>query len=383
MNHCKPSQQFLTKLQERYARANKKERGHILNEFVATTGYHRKHAIALLRGKRHHRDRTKPIKRLRARYYTPEDKRWVLWLAQLFDFICSKRLRVAMDVELPELRRQGHLKVSAKCFQHLLEISASTLERFRRSERRPRPRHRGGTKPGTLLKSKIPIRTFADWDDKRPGFVEADLVQHEGGNPRGSFACTLNVTDVCIGWTEMRAVRTKAQKFVFAALQYIRTHLPFALRGIDSDNGEEFINDQLWRYCDQEQITFTRGRVGRKNDNPFVEGKNWSVVRRLVGYGRYDTQRQVDQLNALYAVYRLYVNHFLPVTKLIAKVREGNRVKKMYDDPKTPYQRVLDSPHVSEAEKAKLRAIHAKLDVVKLKRQLDQMLDDLEPSKVG
>ena len=288
-----------------------------------------------------------------------------------------------MDVELPELRRQGHLKVSAQCFQRLLEISASTMDRFRRSERRPRARQRGGTKPGTLLKSQIPIRTFADWDDKRPGFVEADLVQHEGGNPRGSFACTLNVTDVCTGWTEMRAVRTKAQKFVFAALQYIRTHLPFALRGIDSDNGEEFINDQLWRYCDAEHLTFTRGRVGRKNDNPFVEGKNWSVVRRLVGYGRYDTQRQVDQLNALYAVYRLYVNHFLPVTKLIAKVREGNRIKKVYDEPKTPYQRVLDSPPVSEAEKAKLQAIHAKLDVVKLKRQIEQMLDDLEPSKVG
>jgi hypothetical protein len=301
VDHCKPPDQFLARLQERYAQAKKKDRGRMLDEFVATTGYHRKHAIALLRGKRHHRDHSKPIKRPRARYYTAEDKRWALWLAELFDFICSKRLRVAMDVELPELRRQGHLQVSAKCFQPLLEISASTMDRFRRAERRPHPRRRGGTKPGTLLKSQIPIRTFADWDDKRPGFVEADLVQHEGGNPRGFFACTLTVTDVCTGWTEMRAVRTKAQRFVFAALHAtrIRAHLPVALRGIDSDNGEEFINDQLWRYCDHEQITFTRGRVGRKNDNPFVEGKNWSVVRRLGGYGRYDTQRQVDQLNAL------------------------------------------------------------------------------------
>ena len=206
MDHCKPPDQFLARLQERYAQAKKKDRGRMLDEFVATTGYHRKHAIALLRGKRHHRDHSKPIKRPRARYYTAEDKRWALWLAELFDFICSKRLRVAMDVELPELRRQGHLQVSAKCFQPLLEISASTMDRFRRAERRPHPRRRGGTKPGTLLKSQIPIRTFADWDDKRPGFVEADLVQHEGGNPRGFFACTLTVTDVCTGWTETLAL---------------------------------------------------------------------------------------------------------------------------------------------------------------------------------
>jgi hypothetical protein len=153
--------------------------------------------------------------------------------------------------------------------------------------------------------------------------------------------------------------------------------MPFPLLGIDSDNGSEFINDQLWRYCEQEHLTFTRGRAGSKNDNPYVEGKNWSVVRRLVGYGRFDTQRQVDQLNALYAVYRLYVNHFLPVTKLQQKVRVGSRVKKVYDAPKTPYPRVLDSPEVSEFVKAKLRAEHATLDVVKLKQQIDQMSDAL------
>lgn len=356
MNHCKPSAQFLAKLQERYAKARKKDRSRILDEFIATTGYHRKHAIALLRDKRHHRDRAKPIRRLRARYYTPEDKRMVLWLVELFDFIGSKRLRVAMDNELPNLRQHRHLQVSAQGYQHLEEISPSTMDRFRRGAPHLHSRPRGGTKPGALLKSQIAVRTFAEWDDKRPGFTEMDLVQHDGGNPRGFFACTLTVTDVCTGWTEMRAVRTKAQKWVFAALKHIRTHLPFALRGIDSDNGAEFINDQLWRYCDQEHLTFTRGRVGRKNDNPFVEGKNWSVVRRLVGYVRYDTQRHVDQLNtfAERAVYRLYVNHFLPVTKQVAKVREEHRVKKVFDAPKTPHQRALDSPQVSDARKSQV-----------------------------
>jgi len=378
---CKPSEQFLTKLRERYAKARKKERGLILDEFVATTGYHRKHAIALLRGQRSHRNPKTPIHRVHRRIYLAEDKRAVLWLADLFDQIGSKRLRVAMNVELDNLRERDHLDLSTACFKRLQSISPATMDRFRRTERRPRGRRRGGTKPGTLLKHQIQVRTFADWDDKRPGFEEIDLVQHDGGNPSGFFACTLDVTDVSTGWTEMRAVATKAQQYVFDALAHVRRDLPFPLLGIDSDNGAEFINDELIRYCEREQLTFTRGRVGRKNDNPYVEQKNWSVVRRLVGYGRYATQRHVQQLNALYTVYRLYVNHFLPVQKLVAKVREGNRVKKVYDDPKTPYQRILDAPEVSDEAKRKLRAIHAKLDVVDLKQQIDEMLNALAPTK--
>ena len=379
MATCQVPEAYLNKLRERYRKAPKKERGTILDELVATTGYHRKHAIALLRGKRRHRNPQTPIRRLRRRIYLAEDKRAVLWLAALFDEISSKRLRVAMDVELDHLR--DDLDVSRACFQRLRQISPSTMDRFRRTERRPVGHRRGGTKPGTLLKHQIQVRTFADWDDKRPGFEEIDLVQHDGGNPSGFFACTLDVTDVSTGWTEMRTVVTKAQKHVFAALEHIRGDLPFPLLGLDSDNGAEFINDELVRYCDDEHLTFTRGRVGRKNDNPFVEQKNWSVVRRLVGYGRYETQRHVNQLNALYAVYRLYVNHFLPVQKLISKVRKGSQVKKVYDDPKTPYQRVLDSDQVSPEAKRKIRAIHAKLKVVELRQQLDHLLEQLKPSK--
>lgn len=377
MSHNRPSEPFLDKLRERYAQATKKARHSMLDEFVATTGYHRKHAIALLRGKRQHRDRSKPIRRPRKRIYTDEDKRAVLWLVKLFDYIASKRLRVAMDNELAALFKQGDLQVSRVCYLRLRHISAATMDRFRHSLPHPYTRRRGGTKPGTLLKRHIPIRTFADWDDKRPGFVEVDLVQHDGGNSSGDFACTLNMTDVSTGWTEMRAVRNKAQVHVFAALKYLRTFLPCPLLGIDSDNGSEFINDELWRYCDQERLTFTRGRAGRKNDNPYLEQKNWSVIRRLVGYGRFDTPAHVKQLNELYAVYRCYINHFLPVTKLQTKVREASRVKKIYDAPKTPYQRVLDSTEVSLSVKAKLRAEHVTLDVVKLKKQIDQMSDIL------
>ena len=333
----------------------------------------------MLRGKRHHRNPKIPIRRLRRRIYLAEDKRAILWLAELFDQISSKRLRVAMNVELDNLR--CHLEVSRACFQRLKRISPSTMDRCRCTERRPAARRRGGTKPGTLLKSQIKVRTFADWDDKRPGFEEIDLVQHDGGNPSGFFACTLDMTDVSTGWTEMRAVPTKAQKHVFAALEHVRHDLPFPLLGIDSDNGGEFINDELVRYCERERLTFTRSRAGRKNDNPYVEQKNWSVIRRAIGYGRYDMQHQVNQLNALYAVYRLYVNHFLPVQKLVAKVREGSKVKKVYDDPKTPYQRVLDSPQVSAKAKRTLRVIHAKLDILEFKRQIDEMIEVLTPTK--
>jgi hypothetical protein len=228
--------------------------------------------------------------------------------------------------------------------------------------------------------ARIASRSYSYRDDKRPGFEEIDLVQHDGGNPSGFFACTLDMTDVSAGWTEMRAVPTKAQKHVFAALEHIRRDLPFPLLGIDSDNDGEFINDELVRYCERARLSFTRSRAGRQNDNPYVEQKHWSVIRRAIGYGRYDMQRQVNQLNALYAVYRLYANHFLPVQKLVAKVREESKVTKVYDDQKTPYQRVPDSPQVSAKAKRKLRAIHAKLDIVELKRQIDEMIEVLTPT---
>jgi hypothetical protein len=332
-------------------------------------------------GQRHWREPDQVIHRQRRAIYTTDDQQAVFWLTKLFDEIGSKRLRAAMDTELPNLRRNKHLRVSRTCYQHLLQVSPSTMDRWRRAARRPGRRLRGGTKPGTLLKRQIPIRTFADWDDKRPGFTEIDLVQHNGGLIKGDFACTLDLTDVATGWTELAATPNKAQVHVFAALQHERTRLPFPLLGIDSDNGSEFINDELLRYCTQEQLTFTRGRGGRKNDNPFVEEKNWSAVRRLVGYGRYDTPRQVARLNDLYRVYHLYFNHFLPLTKLLQTEYHGSRVKKIYDAPKTPYQRVLDSPLVSAEVKAKLRREHVKLDVVHLKRELDQRLDELKPTR--
>ena len=237
MNHTKPNAKFLARLQKRYAKATKKQRRAMLDEFVATTGYHRKHASALLASQRQWRNPDQLIHRARAAYYTDEDRQAVLWLVQLFDDIGSKRLRIAMDTELPNLRRNKHLKVSRAGYQHLGQVSPSTMDRWRRAARRPGHHLRGGTKPGTLLKHQIPIRTFAEWEDKRPGFGEIDLVQHDGGANKGDFACTLTFTDVATGWTELGATPNKAQVHVFATLKQERTRLPFPLLGIDSDNG--------------------------------------------------------------------------------------------------------------------------------------------------
>jgi hypothetical protein len=296
-------------------------------------------------------------------------------LADLFDDICSKRLRRAMDVELPRLYQARALNVSATCYKNLLRVSPATMDRLRARHRPRQGQRRGFTKPGTLLKQRIPVRTWADWSEDRPGFCEIDLVDHSGGQiSRGhEHAWTLCFTDVKTGWTECVAVRNKAQVHVFAAIRRARQRLPFPLLGIDSDTGSEFINNQLYRYCLQEKITFTRGRSGRRNDNAYVEQKNWSVVRRAVGYWRYDNPGQLELLDRLYVRLHLYVNFFLPVVKLQEKVRFGSKVKRIYDEPQTPYARVLANPSVSEEDKTELREAYGYLDLIGLRRAIDEL----------
>jgi len=368
---------YLKQLQIRYRRASRKERSTILDEFVKTTGYHRKHAIAVLNGKR---ERVQgPIRRPRRATYGAKEAAALAVLADLFDHICSKRLRAAMDVELPRLYEADVLQISAACYEKLLVISPATMDRLRTRHQRTPGRRRGYTKPGTLLKDRIPIRTWADWSEEQPGFCEIDLVDHSGGRVvRGSdHAWTLCFTGINTTWTECVAVRNKAQVHVFEAIKQARQRLPFPLLGIDSDNGSEFINDQLYRYCLKEKITFTRGRAGRKNDNAYVEQKNWSIVRRAVGYYRYDTPLQLELLNSLYELLHYYGNCVLPVMKLEEKVRVGSKVKRVYDDPKTPYARVLDSSHVSEVVKTQLREEYAQLDLVSLRQGIDELQDQL------
>jgi hypothetical protein len=369
---------YLDQLRRRYRSTSKKERTAILDEFVKTTGYHRKHAIGVLNGQRARKQG--PTRRPRRKVYGPDVTAGLVILDELFDHICSKLLRAAIRTELPHLYEKRAIGLSPECYQKLMVVSPATIDRLLAAHRRQAGSRRGGTKPGSLLKKQIPIRTWDDWTEDRPGFCELDLVDHSGGIiARGrDHAWTLCFTDVHTAWTECVAVRNKAQVHVFAAIVRARQRLPFALRGIDSDNGSEFINDQLLRYCRREEITFTRGRVGRKNDNPYVEQKNWSIVRRAVGYDRYETEVQLDLLNRLYALLRLYTNFFLPVMKLKERVRVNGKVKRIYDEPRTPYARVLESEHVSDSDKAELREAYGYLNLMELRGHIVGLQDQLQ-----
>ncbi len=362
---------YLAALRQRYARASKKERGQMLDEYVRTTGCHRKHAIAVLCGKRSRP--TGASRRSRRSQYTAEDARALEKLSELFDGINAKLLRVAMDNELEHLYRCGFLQVSPACYRRLHQISPASIDRVRTRYGRGLPPRvkRGRTKPGSLLKHQIPVRTWDDWNEDQPGFTEMDLVSHDGGLERGDHTWTLDFTDIKTTWTECAAVRNKAQQYVFEALKRVRARLPFPLRGIDSDNGSEFINGQLLRYAQREHLTFTRTRPGRKNDNAHVEQKNWSVVRRFVGDLRYDTPQQLTLLNQLYEVLHDYINFFLPTVKLKEKRRTGAKVTRVYEHPATPYQRVLADPHLPAQVKTRLRRHYQQLDVVALRQQID------------
>jgi hypothetical protein len=297
---------------------------------------------------------------------------------ETLDFICDKRLVVALREVVPQLVELGELQVSPEVREKVLKASASTLDRLLKPERRKHAlKGRSRTKPGTLLKHQIPVRTFSQWDDEISGFLEVDLVGHDGGSSAGDYCQTLDATDVATGWSEQVAVRNKAQHHVFDAIRQVRRRLPFELRGLDSDNGSEFINDQLTRYCSDEKITFTRSRAGRKNDNCYVEQKNWSIVRRFAGYARFEGQSACRMLNRLYDVLRDYVNFFLPTMKCVSKTRDGSRVTKRYEVPKTPYQRVLDSPNVDAAVKQQLEARYRTLNLAELHRDILRFQDAL------
>jgi hypothetical protein len=372
----------------RYQKARKRDKGKILDEFIELTSYTRCYAAYVLRTQgekiKVSRSRTfimdvrTKVARKRGRVYDEPVREALRKIWYIMDCICGKRLAPILGEVLWKLERYKEISLDAASRGRLLRISAATIDRLLAPERRKQTiKGKGNTKPGTLLKHQIPIRTFAEWNDKRPGFVEIDLVGHDGGDSRGDFIQTLDVTDVCTGWTETQAVRNKAQVWVFEALQGIAKQLPFELRGIDSDNGGEFINNHLLRFCAETRITFTRSRSYRKNDNCFVEQKNYSVVRRAVGYLRYDTEEEQRVLNELYGHLRLYTNFFQPVMKLLKKTRIGSRVKKTYDTAQTPHRRVLASPAVAEENKKRLKRLYAGLNPAALKRHITRLQNKL------
>jgi hypothetical protein len=382
----------------RYHKVTKKEKGKILDEFVKLTGYSRCYSSYVLRmygkkvivdlenGKRtvfigddlYNGRGLKIGKRKRKRTYDDKTLNALVYLWRESDYLCGKRLKVYLDETIQVLKRFNEFKFDEETEKKLMMISPATIDRLLKNEKMKfRLKGRSLTKPGTLLKHQIPIRTFADWNEKEPGFVEADLVGHDGGDLRGEFLCSLDVTDVHTGWTETKAIKNKAQIWTVEALKEISKRFPFPIKGIDSDNGSEFINAHLLNYCEKEHITFTRARPYRKNDNCFVEQKNYSVVRRTVGYLRYDTDEELKIMNELYSILRLYTNFFQPSMKLLEKTRIGSKVTKKYDKPKTPYQRIIESNAVSEEVKEKLRRTYEELNPFALKRLIDKLTQEL------
>ncbi len=361
----------------RYRAASKAAKAVILDELCATTGWHRDHARKALRKALGPRRVARPRRRRPPTY--GEDVMVALrkvW--SVMDAPAGKRMAPFLAEIVTRLRTCGELDISDEVATGLCEMSAATIDRRLVGERkRLELKGRSGTKPGTLLKSQIPIRTWADWNENRPGFVEIDCVGHEGGDPSGDFCQTLTVTDIKSGWTETEAVKNKAQKWVFAALVDITEAFPFPVKGIDSDNGSEFINAHLLRWCEYNKLTFTRSRAGNKNDGAHVEQKNWSVVRRAVGYHRYDTAEELALLNEIYALLRLQTNFFAPQQKLIEKHRVGAKVTKRYDTAATPYQRIMADEHVTKKTKTALTRQYKHLNPAQIRRDLLDLQDQL------
>ena len=372
----KERQAVLAEFEERYRKARKGEKGVLLDEAVKLLHLNRNYLARALRRRR--RNRTASAVRLHYRGRPPKYgmpvKQALVRVWAIMGFAAGKRLAPFMEDLVQALERHKEIDLAPNVRALLVTMSASTIDRLLAAERkRLEIKGRSGTRPGSLMKHGIPIRTFADWDEKRPGFLEIDLVAHDGGNPNGEFAQSLDMTDIDTAWTETVAVRNKAQRWVFAGIEAKLAQFPFAIRGLDSDNGSEFINHHLLDYCQQHELTFTRSRPERKNDNCYVEQKNWAVVRKTVGYRRYDIPEHLALLNQLYDVLRLYTNFFQPTQKLQHKERNGAKVRRVYDTAQTPFQRVLASDDVPQPAKDQLTERFLTLNPAALQREINRL----------
>lgn len=360
----------------RYKRANRATKSTILNELCATTGWHRDHARKALR--RALRPRVVRSRPPRPPTYGPKVIAALVLCWTVLGMPAGKRLAPMLGELVMVLRRFGELDIDEDTAAQLVRMSAATIDRRLAPERQKyQLKGRSRTKPGTLLKSQIPVRTWAAWDDAVPGFVEVDLVSHDGGIVTGEHAWTLTVTDIATGWTENRSLPGRAQKWVIAALDDIAAVMPFPILGIDSDNGSEFINFAMLTWCQKHHVTFTRSRPGNKNDGCHVEQKNWATVRVMVGYQRYDTTAELLLLNEIWMLQSLVANYFYPQQKLVSKVRQGSKVIKKYDIATTPHRRAQAHHAVSAQHKKILAESYAGINPAATGRRIQALTEQL------
>lgn len=361
----------------RYKRASRSKKTAILDEFCETLGYNRKYAIRLLRTftrfiKPKRKKRGRPPRYHKEEILKPLKQ---IWLAA--NLPCSKRLKAILPLWLPGYS-ESFGPLSLEVVKVLKSISAATIDRVLQPVRAQHKTHgRSTTKPGTLLRKQIPIQTN-QWDESRPGFLEADTVAHCGQSLSGVFAYTIDFVDIATGWTEQRAIWGKGETSVLEQIIDVEELLPFPLLGFDCDNGSEFLNYHLLRHFTDKKVRFTRSRAYHKDDNAHIEQKNWSHVRQWIGYDRLDRPHVVGLLNDLYrSEWRLFHNFFCPSVKLIEKERIGSKTLKRYDCPKTPYQRIMESPLVSGTAKQQLTRQFTGLNPFYLRKSMDTKLQKI------
>lgn len=356
----------------RYQAASKYGKGLILDELCANTGWHRNHARKALKSalapKILNPRSPRPVR------YGPDVIAALVICWTVLGMPAGKRPAPMLAELVAVLRHFRELVISDETAALLVSMSAATIDRRLAAERaRYKIRGRVGTKPGSLLKSQIPVRTWAEWDDAAPGFVEIDTVFHDGGNRGGGHAFTLTVTDIATGWTESRSLPDRMAKHVVAALNHIAAAMPFPILGVDSDNGSEFINDDLFQWCHDRHITFTRSRPGNKNDGCHVEQKNWAVVRAVVGYYRYDTASELLLLNEIWRLQSQLTNYFHPQQKLVSKVRNGAKVSRKHDKATTPFHRAIDHPSMTVDRIVALKRTYSLINPAATQRQIQAL----------
>lgn len=369
--------ELIRKVKSRYLKSSRQEKRVILDELCINTGLKRKYLIDRLSAKTD-LDSQNPINRKRHERYGADVIYQLKKIWEIFDYPCGQRLAPMIKEYIEVLEKWKEISLSYETKTKLLEISSSTIDRrLRRSRVFTKRKLLSTTRPGSLLKKNIPIKT-SSWNEKRLGYGELDTVAHCGFSASGEFLNSLTYTDICSQWTESVAVMGKAQKRIRDGLDDIEKRLPFKLLGIDPDNGSEFINWQLYSHCKEKNIEFTRGRPYKKNDNAHIEQKNYTHVRKLIGYKRLEKEHQLRKLNLLYRnEWRLYKNFFIPNKKLVSKKRVGSRIIKKFDIPRTPYQRLLENKNYTKKQGEELQKIYAKLNPVELKRNIEKKLSKI------